>query len=262
MLLVPSFGVCSYFAMGDSCNFHDYAIPDVGMAPLPGVAGTLAASLAKHLPYTGTPTGPALQGAVDYAQTWAMSHPGHVVVAVLVTDGEANECPPTDQASIAAIAATALAATPSVSTFTIGVFAPPDVPSGPDLLDAIAAAGGTGQAFVIDTSQNVSQAFLMALDALRGSALGCQYAIPVPEAGMPDFGKVNVQYTPGGGGMPVEFDHYGGAAQCPSNGDGWYYDDNASPTQILLCPSTCTKVSGDGTGKLEILLGCDTVVPT
>jgi hypothetical protein len=243
----------------DLCDASQYAMPEVELAPLPGVATAIVQSLAKHMPSTGTPTGPALQGAVDHAQAWAMAHPGHVVVAVLSTDGEPEECSPQDTPGLAQIAASALAGTPSVKTFTIGTFAAADIPSGPNLLDAIAAAGGTGQAFNIDTTMNVNQAFLEALNKIRGTALGCHYSIPVPEAGTPDFAKLNVQYTPGGGGAPVELPQVTDETHCPASGDGWFYDDNAAPTQIDLCASTCTKVILDTKGAIDILLGCQTV---
>jgi hypothetical protein len=254
-------GLCLGGGSSDSCTPSDYANPEVEIAPLPGVGAAIVASLAKHMPSTGTPTGPALQGAVDHAKAWATSHPGHVVIAVLATDGEPNECTPADQAGIAQIAATALAGTPSIKTFTIGTFASGDIPSGPDLLNAIASAGGTGMAFNIDTTMNVNQAFLDALNKIRGSALGCQYSIPAPMMGQPDYSKVNVQYTPGGG-TPTDLLQYPDQAHCPATGGGWYYDNNAMPTQIELCPGTCTTVSADSMGKIEILLGCKTMQAT
>jgi hypothetical protein len=256
-------GICFECSLDstDSCTAADYAHPEVEIAPLPGVASAITASLAKHSPSTGTPTGPALQGAVDHAKAWAMSHTGHVVIAVLATDGEPNECSPDDQTGIAQIAATALAGTPSVKTFTIGTFAAGDMPSGPDLLNAIAAAGGTGTAFNIDTTTNVNQAFLAALNKIRGTALGCQYNIPVPTSGTPDYNKVNVQYTPGTG-APETFPKVADKAACPSLGNGWYYDNNSAPTQIELCNASCTTVSADSKGKIEILLGCTSVTAT
>lgn len=256
------FGICLGGGGTDSCTSSDYAKPEVEIEALPGVASKIVSSLGQHGPSTSTPTGPALQGAVDHAKAWAMGHPNHVVIAVLATDGQPNECSPTSQAGLAAIAAAALAGTPSVKTFAIGTFAPADIPSGPNLLDAVAAAGGTTKAFNINTQQNVNQAFLDALNMIRGSALGCQYTIPKPTMGTPDFGKVNVQYTPGGGGNPVDILNVKDAAHCPASGDGWYYDNNSAPTQIELCPATCTKVGADSNGKIEILLGCQTQTAT
>jgi hypothetical protein len=73
-----------------------------------------------------------------------------------------------------------------------------------------------------------------------------------------DYDKVNVQYTPGGG-MPQLIGNVATAAACDAQSGGWYYDNNASPTKILLCPVTCSTVSSDPNAKIEILLGCDTI---
>ena len=245
----------------DSCDAADYAHPAVEIAELPGVGSAIVASLAAHMPSTSTPTSAALQGALDHSAAWAAQHTDHVVIAVLATDGQPTECV-TDLGDISAIAGAALGDSPSVATFAIGVFAPDDLPSGPDALDQIAAAGGTGQAFVIDTSdptQDVQTAFLAALDTIRGAALGCQYTIPLPEAGTPDYQNLNVQYSPGGGGATEPLLNYPDAAHCPAGGDGWYYDDNAAPTKILLCGSTCDRIGVDATGTVDVLVGCQTV---
>ncbi len=254
-------GFCNgALAGGDSCAPADYAKPDVEIAALPSAAGPLMASIGAHMPNTSTPTGPALQGAEDHAKAWAMSHPGHVVIAVLATDGQPNECAPTDTQGLQAIAAQALGGTPSVKTFTIGIFEQADFPSGPALLDAIAASGGTQQGFNINTQTNVNQAFLDALNKIRGTALGCNYSIPVPQNGTPDFTAVNVQYTPGGGGMPEIIPQVADKAHCPASGDAWYYDNPSAPTQILICASTCNKLGMDSTGEVDVVLGCKTIV--
>ena len=39
----------------------------------------------------------------------------------------------------------------------------------------------------------------------------------------------------------------------------WYYDDNASPTKIVLCPSACAKVQADTEALVDVLFGCKTV---
>ena len=238
---------------GDSCTASDYAMPSVEIAPLPGVASQLISSMGMHSPTTGTPTSAALQGAVDHAKAWKQSHPGDAVVAVLATDGDPGECD-TSLPNIDAIAAAALAGTPSILTFVIGV--------GPSLssLNGIAAAGGTTQAFLVDTGGNVNQQFLDAMNAIRHDALGCQYVIPTPTDGStPNFDEVNVVYQPMGGNAQT-FPNVMDLASCPANGDGWYYDDPANPTQIILCPASCTLVEGDMTGEVDVTLGCSTVI--
>jgi hypothetical protein len=81
----------------------------------------------------------------------------------------------------------------------------------------------------------------------------------MPTGMMVDITKVNVQYIPGGGGMTEDILHASTAANChPTNG-GWYYDNNANPTKILMCPATCAKIEADDLGQIDILLGCETI---
>jgi hypothetical protein len=224
----------------------------VAIAPLPGVAGALIASIDKHGPTGGTPTSAALQGAIDHAKGWSTQNPNHVVIDVLATDGEPSGCD-TDLNHINAIAAAGASGTPKILTFVIGVG------SSLTALNGIAAAGGTGQALIVDTNQNVNQQFLDALNKIRGAVLSCSYIIPTPTMGTPNFNSVNVQYSPGGGGAPMVLPKVKDKASCPGAGNAWFYDDNAAPKQILLCDATCTTVSADTKGQIDILLGCATI---
>lgn len=255
-----AFGPCFVFVClgcaggaADSCNAADYATAAVGIAPLNGAqSNALANSLNAHSPNGNTPTGPALQGALSYAQNWAVQHPSHTVVTVLATDGDPTECSPQDIPGIANIAAAVVNGSPPVKTFVIGV--------GSSLanLNAIAQAGGTGSAFIVDGNANVAQQFKAALDAIQQSALGCEYTIPQPAMGMLDYDKVNVQYTPGGGGAPQVIPNVPDAASCDPVTGGWYYDNPMAPTKIILCDQTCGPVEVDPSGKIDILLGCAT----
>ncbi len=236
----------------DSCTAADYATPDVEIAALPGVGAAISASIAKHGPSTSTPTSAALQGAVDHAQSWAKSHTSDVVIAVLATDGDPTECD-TTLSDINAIAAAGVSGTPKVLTFVIGV--------GPSTtaLNGIAAAGGTTSAFLVDTTANVNQQFLDALNKIRGTALGCNYTIPIPTSGSANYGQINVEYTPSSGGTPELIPNVASASQCPASGDAWYYDNPSAPTQIVLCPGTCKTVEADQGGDIQILAGCATI---
>jgi hypothetical protein len=248
-------GIClgDVSSSGDSCNASDYATADVPIGALPGVGSAIVASMAAHSPTTGTPTSAALQGAIDYATSWSNSHVGDTVVVTMATDGDPEECD-TSLTDIDAIAQTAAAGTPKILTFIIGV--------GSDAanLNSIAVAGGTGSAFIVDTGGNVNAQFLAAMQAIQHTALGCVYAIPMPSSGTLDYSEVNVIYTPGGGGSAETIPNVPSAAQCPASGDAWYYNNNNAPTQILLCSSTCSKVSVDTSGEVDIALGCTTQV--
>ncbi|MCK6588712.1 MAG: VWA domain-containing protein [Polyangiaceae bacterium] len=99
----------------------------------------------------------------------------------------------------------------------------------------------------------------MATGVVKDSKLSCDYSIPpVPDGETFEPGKVNVVYTPGGGGAPESiFNVPGGAADCGMKG-GWYYDDPKTPAKILMCPSTCSTLQADAAGKIDILFGCAT----
>jgi hypothetical protein len=251
----PCFGVClGALNAGDSCNAADYATAEIPIAPLPGNANAIISSMGKHGPKTNTPTAPALQGSIDYVKAWAQAHPNHVAVNVFATDGVPSECSPmTVNPDIANIAAAGFNGNPKVLTFVIGV--------GDQTADlnAIAAAGGTQQAFNVDTNGNANQQFLDALNKIRGTALACSYAIPEPMGQKIDYGQVNVTYTPGGGGAAQTIPKVANKAAC-GNADGWFYDNDANPTQIVMCDTTCNKFSMDAKGEVDIVVGCDTIV--
>ncbi len=240
------------FFTGDSysCTISDYSKAEVGIAALPGVGPAIAQSIANHGPDGNTPTAAALSGAIIYAQNWAKQNPTHTVVVAFATDGEPTLCDPQDIPSIANIAKNGANGSPKVLTFVIGVG------SSLGSLNAIAAGGGTGQAFVVDTNGNVVTQFGAALKAIQGKALGCQYAIPVPTNGQPvDFSKVNVQ-TAVGGGAPQTLPYVADEAKCDPATGGWHYDDPVAPTKILLCAQTCKTVTADTAAQVDIMLGC------
>jgi len=251
-------------AHADSCASADYGTPAVEIAALNGAAPALSSAIGAVTPNGATPTSAALSGALAHAQAWAAQHPTHTVIVLLATDGLPTECAPQDIPSIAQIAAAGLAGAPGVKTFAIGVFAPADIAAGaPQNLDQIAAAGGTTKSFVVDTSQNVEASFLAALNAIRGTKLACEYAIPPPSTGTLDFGEVNTEYTPSGGGAPSTVGYVPDLAGCDPVAGGWYYDadpaQGGAPTKIIMCPATCATFGTDTGGQVDIRVGCKTV---
>ena len=234
-----------------TCSAADYAKPAVGIATLPGNATAIINSINAQTPAGLTPTGPALQGAVNYAKSYATANPTHTVVTVLATDGLPTECTPLDIPSIAAIASAGAAGTPSVKTFVIGVFAQGDTGAKQNV-DAIAKAGGTNSAFIVDPAQNVTAQFLTALAQIQGKSVGCEFKMPKPSQGVVDPTKVELSVTLASGTTIIN--RVTNAAQC--SGAGWYYDNNAAPTKITLCPASCTQVKADANPKVDISLGC------
>jgi hypothetical protein len=240
-------------------------MPDVEIAPLSQNKDAISASLRAHSPDSETPTVPALQGAVDHASAWASAHPDHAVIVVLATDGLPFGCGATGVAGdidkVSAIAATALAAKPSIKTFVIGVTSTDGSLSN---LTQVAQAGGT-TAFIVN-SGDVEQQFLDALNQIRGSVqLACEYTVPQPTGGgKANLNEVNLAFTPGSG--PSANIHrviypVADATQCAVGVGGWYYDKTKDPVMVKLCDSTCSDVSMDRFGELDIVVGCQTIPP-
>jgi hypothetical protein len=267
-------GTCRAFSP-DSVCLHNvqcaasaYAQPAVDIAPLPGAAAAVVASITAADPAGNTPTAPALSGALTKASAWATAHPDHTVVALLATDGLPTECiaaPATDPTGIAGVrsaAAMGLSGAPSVSTFVIGVFGPGDTGAQQNL-NQIAVAGGTKAAFMVDTSGDVTAQFLAALNQIRASKLACEYLLPDPPMGSSlDFNKVNVDFTSGANKERIL--KVAGASACDPAAGGWYYDvePNAAvvPTKIMICPATCTRFEATQSGEVQVALGCQTMI--
>ena len=231
---------------GTSCDVNTYATPKVPIAALPGNAQALTAAF-PVLPIESTPTDPALRGAIQHAKSWAMGHPDHKVVVLLVTDGEPTECMSTVP-GVTQVAAEGFAGTPSIPTYVLGL--------GLSLtnLHSIAMAGGTGQAFIVDP--NSGTALAQAMNQIRGNALPCDYALPKNTT---DPRKVNMDFTPQGG-TPTRLVHVGAAANCDPMKGGWYYDNPQMPSRIIVCPQTCDVFKKDPNGRVDIVLGCDIVI--
>jgi hypothetical protein len=247
----------------DICDVAAYAAPAVGIQPLPGNVPALVTSLEMKTPVGRTPLGPALQGAVRHLQDHLARNPGRRAAVVLASDGFPVACTPLDIQGVALIAEAAYRASPPVATFTVGVVAPSEAQAATANLASIARAGGTARAHVINTGQNVEQEFLKALDGIRTTALTCEYKLPVPPTGSLDLTRVNVQYTAGSGQITF-FGNVPNRAACDPQTDGWFYDvDTATggkPSSIVMCDSSCARLTADQAGQLDVVLGCTTIV--
>ena len=255
----PLAGECYGYA---SCEAAPYAQPEVPIAALPGNVSALTASLAAATPLGLTPTYAALSGALEQARSHATANPSHRVVAVLATDGTPAGCERDDPLSVEMLANQGLSATPSVSTYVVGVFGP-DETEARATLDAWAEAGGTSTAFVVDPQQDVSAQFLEALEKIRGSALSCEYRIPPsPNGSTLDFNAVNVALQLDQ--QSLDFRYVAEPSRCSLTTLGWYYDvnpQNGTPTKISVCEQACQMLQATANGRVEVRLGCVTQGP-
>jgi hypothetical protein len=78
--------------------------------------------------------------------------------------------------------------------------------------------------------------------------------MPTTDAGVVNPASVQVEYRPNGQPPPQQLVHVTNAAACVAN--GWYYDNNTTPTSINLCPTICGTVQGDANARVNVLLGC------
>jgi hypothetical protein len=231
-----------------TCDPTQYETLDVPFGLLPGNAFAITNAFAAT--YQQQPSGyeAEMKGALKAATAWQDLNPTHKVVMVLVAYGDPDYC---DQSfdGLAAICADALGYN-GVLTYVIGV---PGSPI-PDL-DKIAAAGGTGMTY--DVSSDITL-FTQVINQIRTGALGCEFTIPPAPGQMLDPDLVNFSYTPMGSGMPAELPRARDVTQC-GTGPGWYYDNNLTPTKIILCPASCATVQADNGAKVDVLFGCESI---
>jgi hypothetical protein len=206
---------------------------------------------------------------------------------IFVSDGQPNVCSG-DHNLLSSISGNAYTQH-NVMTFAVAM-------AGADftLMNRIAQAGGTdcdpnGPNYACDIQQNAS-AFIDALNRIRQTTVvteyitetrteyvteyhtetrtevreevvqtpvPCEWEIPPPPDGETfDRNKVNVEFSAGGQGQRIGYLETD--ADCAAAAGGWYYDDAASPTKILVCPQTCNVIQAITNTRIDILLGCET----
>ncbi len=234
----------SFFPQGNACDTGTFTTPQVPMTALPNTT-TLKAALDATTPGGGTPTRPALDGAMTYAAAQQAKNPNTKVVVVLVTDGDPNDC----SSNVASVSAIASAKAKTIPTYVIGV-------GNITALNAIAIAGGTKSAVIVDGTNPTKTKTDMqkALDDIRNS-LTCELKIPTPPNGQTfDKNKVNVVHTQDSVRTEYTYD------QTCAKPNAWRYDNPTTPTKIEICPATCDalkKVQAKSS-KIDIEFGCET----
>ncbi len=234
----------TYFA--NVCEPANYETPEVAISPLPGNASALQMSMAGQTPVLGTATTPALTGALNHLRSRQTAMPDTKQVLLLVTDGEPATCGANiDNAAMAA--SDGFNGTPSIPVYVLGL-------GNVANLDRIAQSGGTMHALLADPMN--PQAVIDAMNAIRGSALPCDYSIP-SVTGTFDPTLVNVRHVIGGNETTVF--GVGTEGACDPTMGGWYYDNPSAPTRIFACPATCAAF-GNG-GEVRVVVGCPTQEP-
>lgn len=263
---IPSGGMCE----ADSCDVTDYSTPDAPITLGADRNATLLAALNASEPTGRTPTAPALQGAIDYAASWAGAHPDRVAAVVLATDGLPSRCAAAGVTSTAGavqeveqIAQQGTGLNPPVRTYVVGVVSQRDdqEQGASTHLQGMAQAGGTGQAFLVSAEGNVTDDFLAALQSISANAISCEFQLPADD--QLDFGTVNLLFTRSDG-QAVQLVNVGSPEGCGGdNAIGWYYlkdPETGVPYQISVCPGVCDQFAQSGGGRVDLQIGCETII--
>ncbi len=91
------------------------------------------------------------------------------------------------------------------------------------------------------------------------SSLSCEWKIPPPpEDESLDPEKVNVNFEDNDGKTHT-IGHVDSKSDCENAEQAWYYDNNDTPKNILMCPQTCDWIRSELKSKVTITFGCETV---
>lgn len=267
----------------DVCESDTYLTPDVAMTALP--SSDFSSALDDYeaevgMPLSGgdwrgnTPTLAAFLGTSEYLAAFQANNTEAKTAVVLVTDGLPQGCKAEDNQVAAVSAAVAALLETGIRTYVIGIenpTVPPaelpedwddwgcdDEPCAPpntlDALHEVANAGGTVEAFLIDTGDPAAtQATLrQAIDAIRSQSISCELGIPPnPNGGTFDPDRIDVTYTVEGTTMRFNFD-----PTCQEPGS-WHYDDDTNPSSIQLCADACDLIQSLPGAQLDVAFLCE-----
>ncbi|MBX3190543.1 MAG: VWA domain-containing protein [Labilithrix sp.] len=262
----------------------DFEVPDV---PIRHVDNAHHAALRSRIklstPQGGTPIKRALEGQIPILQGFvplAPLKPNGKRVLVVITDGVPDgpaDVQPTVQAQCAKLVEDAFAATPSITTFAVGVGDPASDASTYNemFVGRLATVGGAAAPgcspgwnessppgstpchFQVTpgakTAAQLRDELLAAINAIRGAATSCELALERADGttGVVDPSRVNVVFTDGEGKQ----------TKVPQNAsDGWTYDDPSDPRAVVFHGPACDRLKAESDGKVEIELGCKTLV--
>jgi hypothetical protein len=281
----------TFFSNDNTCGVQ--SLPNVPLGAVTNAqVSALKTVLDNTIPSGGTPLVGATTLGYAYLHQEASNAPGCAEpcgapgnrYVVLMTDGT-DSCPTPTRAEDAAECnaagsctsflvekAAPLAAQSNIKTFVIG--APGSEPAR-GYLSELAFVGGTPRSstcthdasssqgdchFDMTTAQDFAGALASALGSVSGAALGCEFTVPQTNVAIAP-GTVNVQYR-SQSGAPVCFAY--DPAPCSAGSDGWQFaklaDGSDDLSRVVICGSACDQVRADAMARVDVLLGCETIV--
>ncbi len=240
---------------GACCAGGPDSVPAVPLASLAANRGALVEALNAQSPAgVTTPIEAALRGMV----TWTKNNktPLRSMAGLLITDGEPTGCS-NNTDLLSAIVAQHLGET-GIPTFVLGMdgakFAP---------LESIAEAGGGTShtdycpsgimpCHVYNVGDGDPTAFAKALEQIKGAVVQCRFGMPSTDSGVVDPRHLDVVYRHDGGEQVLTL------VSAPENcGDGGYYfDSSEAPSEVSLCPETCTELRAARASEVILSVDC------
>ncbi len=240
---------------GACCGGGPDSVPAVPLGILADNRDALVSALNAQSPAgVTTPIEAALRGIT--AWTTAHKTPLRSMAGLLITDGEPSGCSNNTEL-LAAIAGQHLGDT-GIPTFVLGMdgakFAP---------LEAIAEAGGAAShtdycpsgirpCHVYNVGNGDPTAFALALEQIKGAVVQCRFAMPSTDSGVVDPRRMEVVYRQDEGEQVLT--RANSPEECSAG--GYYFDDNAAPTEVALCPETCADLRSARASEVILSVDC------
>jgi hypothetical protein len=216
--------------------------------------------------------GTHIEGAIRGISTYTLAHDrmvapmGRTTIGILMTDGDPNGCSENIDQLSQLVAQHFMASNGAVKMFFIGE-------TGATLsnLESYAVQGGAAAhsdfcgngpspCHYWDVGDGQPAAFASAMASIVGQAtvahpLPCTFKVPPPPTGQTlDPNLVNVDLTQGGNAAAIY--RVDSSSACDAQLGGWYYDHPSAPGEILLCPTSCSKVMGTVGAMVNVEFGC------
>ncbi len=97
---------------------------------------------------------------------------------------------------------------------------------------------------------------------VRNSRIACEVELPEPPDGsLLNPRRVNVVIRGESGSTTIPYTSSFDA--CDETRGGWYYDDAAEPTRVILCPTSCDfarEETQDTSGAFDVVFGCQSIL--
>ncbi len=237
-----------------SCFASDYQNLELSPVPVPARLDNITGEVGAHAPSTDGALSVAFAGAMNVTVELAAQNPTKKYAVVLMTGTELDVCSGTPPVATAAAGLMG-----GVETFVISTAAPsntcaPNAVSSAVDLNAVAAAGGTQKANVLEPPSALRAPALAAIQAIAN-----QFMPPAPPCAY-DLGSAAPRpnedvLVVGGNSTGDAILNPVSKGACDPNTGGWYFDDPKSPTTVRLCDASCRALTASG-ALTVILIGC------